>query len=314
MGLQLTFREKEEYLVLNLEDFRKEVMEGLREICGPEFNISERDVMKNNGVMLCGISIAGPDETVTPAIYLESFYSEYEQGKMNIKEVENEILKAYSAEKWDGEMSFDFISDFEEVKDRLIFRLINAEMNEELLKDTPHRRFLDLAVIYTVFVDGFFEIPGNIIVKNDLLDQWGVDEETLHEYAFINTPRIKTPVMKELSEMLLDVLGADSGLPEMDPDKGFLKMFVLTNCDKFYGDSPILYPGFLNGIRNAAGTDLFLLPSSVHEFIIIPDTGDIDPKELKDLVMSVNRSTVSKEEFLSDNVYVYRDGEISICT
>ncbi len=312
MGLQLYFREKEESLVLSFEDFRDEIMKDLIEICGPEFTIAERNVVKNNGVMLCGVSITAPDEVVSPAIYLESLYDEYENGKMNIQEVENEILRIYVSEKDCRNADMGYISDFDRVKDKLIFRLINADLNEELLKSTPHRRFLDLAVIYTIYIEDFLSSPGTITVKQDLMEEWGVDESTLYEYALVNSPRIKQPVMQEISDIIRDMMGNED-IDEDLADTGLIKMYVLTNSDKFYGDTPILYPGFLKNLRETTGSDFFLLPSSVHEFIVIPDTGNIDPKELKELVMSVNRSSVTEEEFLSDNVYVYRNEEISIC-
>lgn len=313
MGIKLSFREREESLVLSFPDFREEIMAGLTKVFGPDFVIAERDVVKNNGVTLYGISITGPDDNVSPAIYLESLYDEYEKGKINLREAENEILKVYSGGRSGTDQDMSYITDFEKVKDKLIFRLVNAELNSSLLNEIPHRKFLDLAIIYTIFVDGIFDTPGNIIVKNDLLEKWGCDEEELYKVSLENTPRIKEPVLRELSDMVLEIVGADEKAREEMNDPGLFKMFVLTNSDKFYGDSPILYPGFLKEVSKNSGSDLYLLPSSVHEFIVIPDNGKIDPDELKELVMSVNRTTVSKEEFLSDSVYVFRDDEISIC-
>ncbi len=318
MGMILNFREKEqEYHVLDFEEFRSEMVQGLREICGDEFTVEERDVTKNNGVILHGISITEEGGSVSPTIYLESLYEEYKKGSMNVGEAQNEILRVYSREKSCKGLNMYYITDFELVREKIIFRLVNADRNSELLKNAPHRRFLDLAVIYTVFIDGVFKTPGNVVIKNDLLEKWGVDEETLHELALENTPRLKKPVIKELSDMIFDLLGSRDDEKEEMKDElygtGAVKMYVLTNHDKFYGDSLILYPDLLSEIRKNCKTDFYLLPSSVHEFIIIPDDGVVDRQELKELVRSVNQSSVGDEDYLSDNVYLYKDSTLMIC-
>ncbi len=316
MDISLSFREKSpEYFVLDYEDFRNEVVSDLKEVCGPEFSVDVREVMKNNGVTLYGVSITGPGETVFPTIYLEALYDEYRKGNVNVKEAVNEILRIYSNEKNTGEVNMYFLTDFEKVRDKLIFRLINAEKNEELLKEVPHRRFLDLAVIYTVFIDDVFKTAGNVTVRNDLMKKWGVNEQDLFELSCRNTPVIKSPVMKELGEMIGELLTdvAGEGMGDEIYETGGIKMYVLTNSDRYYGDSSILYPGVLKELQEKMKTDLFLLPSSVHEFIIVPDFGQIDSRDLSELVKSVNETSVGAEEFLSDNVYLFSNEKITIC-
>jgi len=317
MDMQLMFKERSpEYFVLDFEGFREEVIEELLEVCGNEFLVEKRDVIKNNGVTLSGISITGPGETVFPTIYLEALFDEYRKGKMNIKEIVNEILRIYTKEKNVCGVNMSYLTDFDSVREKLIYRLINAEKNESLLKDIPHRRFLDLAVIYTVYIDDVFNSAGNVTVRNDLMEKWGVDEEELYILATRNTPRIKKPVIKELGEMLAELM--DTGECRDNAEdifgEGMVKMFVLTNCDRYYGDSIILYPGLLKDLRDMMKTDLYLLPSSVHEFIIVPASGGIGSSELSDLVKSVNESSVMAEDFLSDNIYLYKNDTLDICS
>ncbi|MBQ9550933.1 MAG: hypothetical protein IJU87_08980 [Lachnospiraceae bacterium] len=317
MDMQLMFKERSpEYFVLDFEGFREEVIEELLEVCGNEFLVEKRDVMKNNGVTLSGISITGPGETVFPTIYLEALFDEYRKGKMNIKEIVNEILRIYTKEKNVCGVNMSYLTDFDSVREKLIYRLINAEKNESLLKDIPHRRFLDLAVIYTVYIDDVFNSAGNVTVRNDLMEKWGVDEEELYILATRNTPRIKKPVIKELGEMLAELMDTGECRDSAEDifGEGMVKMFVLTNCDRYYGDSIILYPGLLKDLRDMMKTDLYLLPSSVHEFIIVPASGGIGSSELSDLVKSVNESSVVAEDFLSDNIYLYKNDTLDICS
>ncbi len=317
MDMQLMFKERSpEYFVLDFEGFREEVIQDILEICGNEFVVEKRDVVKNNGVGMSGISITGPGETVFPTIYLETLFDEYRKGKMNVKEAVNEILRIYAREKTGNSVDMCYLTEFDRVRDKLIFRLINAEKNEELLQDVPHRRFLDLAVIYTVYIDDVFDTAGNVTVRNDLMEKWGVDEEELYILAVKNTPRIKMPVIKELGEMIRELvdMGEYAASGEDITGEGRMKMYVITNRDRYYGDSIILYPGLLNGIRDTLNTDFFLLPSSVHEFIIVPDYGEIGKNELSDLVKSVNESSVEAEDFLSDNIYLYKNSILDICS
>jgi len=317
MDMQLMFKERSpEYFVMDFEGFREEVIQDILEICGNGFVVEKRDVVKNNGVGMSGISITGPGETVFPTIYLETLFDEYRKGKMNVKEAVNEILRVYAREKTGNSVDMCYLTEFDRVKDKLIFRLINAEKNEVLLKDIPHRRFLDLAVIYTVYIDDVFDTAGNVTVRNDLMEKWGVNEEDLYILAVKNTPRIKMPVIKELGEMIRELIDmgeyTDSG--EYIIGEGRMKMYVITNRDRYYGDSIILYPGLLNDIRDTLDTDFFLLPSSVHEFIIVPDYGEIGKNELSELVKSVNESSVEAEDFLSDNIYLYKNSILDICS
>jgi len=104
-------------------------------------------------------------------------------------------------------------------------------------------------------------------------------------------------------EEMQNVLNSESGM----------SMYILTNSDRFYGDAVILYPDVLSDLREMTGSDLYLLPSSVHEFIAIPCCEGADEEGLINMVRSVNRTSVTEEDFLSDNVYIYKDGHVTIC-
>lgn len=317
MGIELMFRECAASDTLDFEDFRKEVMADLSEVCGPEFLVESRDVTKNNGVVLHGLSVTGPDESVIPTIYLESLYDDYRSGNINVKEASNRILRVYAREKQGKDLDMYFITDFNKVREKIIFRLVNAGRNSDLLNTIPHRDFLDLAVTYTVYIDELLPCAGNVTVTYDLMKQWGTDENELFSLAMMNTPRIKKPVIKELSDMLLDLINeseADAFIRDAQIiGESSIRMFVLTNSDRYYGDSSILYPELLREFQHSMNCDLYLLPSSVHEFIIVPDTGNIRGEDLSELVKSVNETSVGEEEFLSDHVYLYKDHELNIC-
>ncbi|MCR5527298.1 MAG: DUF5688 family protein [Lachnospiraceae bacterium] len=282
---------------LILSEFIDKVVEDMSEICGPEFEVKKMSVTKNNSVELNGISIREKDAVVAPTIYLDSMYEKYAEGMMSVAEVENDILRIY---KTRGSLNVDVVglfSDFSRVKERIRVRLINKEANEELLKDVPHEDFLDLAVIYIV---DFSDFEGCIIIRNSHLQYWDVDFEDIKNIAESNMKTYDDVVVKRFGDIVSELSqGNDDG----DIYDGL--MYIMTNSRYTFGASGMLNKEKLSEIAEDLGRGFYLLPSSVHEIIIVPDSDDIDEEYMHDMVKSINRSEVSKEDFLSDSVYYF---------
>ena len=82
-------------------------------------------------------------------------------------------------------------------------------------------------------------------------------------------------------------------------------MFILTNTEKYFGAYSIFYPNVQQHVADVLNTSYFVLPSSIHEMILVPDSGLYTPRELQDMVKSVNQTQVDPRETLSDSVYYY---------
>ena len=195
------------------------------------------------------------------------------------------------------------ISAYENVKDRICFRLVNTERNWEFLEAAPHRDFMDLSAVYYVC----FEVTGgryaSITVTDRMADEWGVTEEELWETAFINTQKnLPAETMR-----MEDAISAFWGNTAAAPEEGN-GMVVATNIKKWYGAATIFYDDVLTRLTDILGERIFLLPSSVHEFIAIADDGSTDPAFLAEMVRGINRDMVSGRDFLSDSVYRYEKG------
>ncbi len=299
----------QEFSKLGFADFRKRIVEILSETCGSEFEVKEVQVTKNNSVELHGVIISEKDQNVSPTIYLENFYSDYKWGQKNVQEVATDILRVYSTHRIPEEFNIENFTDFESMKGRIIFRLVNKTRNKKLLSELPHRDFLDLAVIYVVTV---FEGKnhGTIKVRNEHMKLWDVSEEDLYDAAMKNMSELSSPYIREIGSVIEQLTGnADVGNME-DRDA----MYVLTNKSGNYGASGILIKDVLRDFSKKCGTDLYLLPSSVHEFILLPALEGISASVLRKLVMDVNRTVIEAEDFLSDEVYYYscENDEISV--
>lgn len=292
---------------LRYEEFRKELVNGIADICGEEFTVREEHVHKNNAKELFGVSIRNKNTNVAPTIYLEGFYEDFINGEKNLNEIENDVIRIYKLNCLNGNrINVDFFKDFSIVKEKLVYRLVNYDMNRERLKEIPHRRYLDLAIIYVLNLN---ECGGSITIRNEHLDIWNVDEETVYQYAEKNTPKAFKLKISRFSDMMLDILKDKEDVEPEDLDtlldNHMLPMFIMTNEQCMFGASSLLYKDSLKEFAEKIGSGFYLLPSSVHETILLPEDEKLNSENLEEMVRSVNETVVDKEVFLSDNVYYY---------
>ena len=216
------------------------------------------------------------------------------------------------------------------MKEKVCYKLVNAEKNAVLLREMPHRLWQDLAIVYyvPVSVKSAAEVA-NITVSNSMMGLWGgVNEDMLYRHARINTPRLfKAKIMPVLEmmknklqeiedpelKMIAKMLGAelDTQIPEGTP-----QLYVATNDRETNGAAVLLYDGLLEGFARRMGSDFYIFPSSIHETLFLPipsDLGDKDRSYMLEMVRGVNASgEVAPEDILSDNVYHYHVGDGSV--
>jgi hypothetical protein len=95
----------------------------------------------------------------------------------------------------------------------------------------------------------------------------------------------------------------DRGEPLVPEEVG--GMYVLTNASGSLGAAALFYPDVKEKAAELLGGDYYILPSSVHEVILVPDSADIKAADLCDMVKQANRTVVDEKDILSDNVYHY---------
>lgn len=312
---------------MNFLQFVNEVKKGLMEYFKDRAEITVSSVRKNNGVMLTGVVIMEKDSHIAPTIYLESFYEAYKNGT-GLRELLSQMEKIYENSRVSGSSkSLEFFQNFLKVRTKIFYKLINAEKNGELLKEIPFVPYLDLAIVF--YCDCSSELFGNaaILVKNSHLEMWGVDKEQLYLAAAANTPKnspceIQTmeAVMKEMfaeeirkelernrisySEQWLEEMAAQM-LADSEPPEGKTPMYVLTNRKRCNGAACVLYEQVLENFAKKINDNLYILPSSVHEVIMIPASFAGKASQLREMVEEINTTQVEDEEVLSDSVYFF---------
>lgn len=289
------------------EDLKKKICVKL----GDGFDIRINHIVKNNGVNLEGIVILRKGENIAPTIYVNNYYTQFSIGRQ-MESIIAEIISLYKDTALPKLDSFgEEILSFCNMQDKIIFRLIHYEKNKKELDTTPHIPFLDLAITFYCFVHKTSEMLGTVRVTWELMEKWGLDMDMLWERAKVNTPRLFPYQIFPIEEVLNGMQKEDANISEESQFIPKVPMYVLSNQSGVHGAAVLLYEDVLKSIANTylAGTypcDFYILPSSIHEVILVPCQEDDIKENLCKIVCEVNDTEVSEDEILSDSVYIYK--------
>ncbi len=285
-----------------LENVRKEVESRY----DSNVSVTLNHVMKNNGTELDGITIMEKDKNIAPTIYINSFYDRYREG-VSLKAVVSEIIRIYNQNKNSININADYFENYENVRKTIVYKLVNYQKNKKLLEDVPYKRVLDLAVVFYCLIEQRKGVSATALIHNEHLRIWNVTEDEIYNDALKNTPVLLAGSIVPMSKILSEI----AGTAPADNDEKVCEytdediLYVLTNSSRVNGAACILYDNLLKKFANDVHSDLYILPSSVHEVIIVPKKNAFDKSELADMVREVNEQGVSQDEILSDNVYEY---------
>ena len=280
------------------------------ELQGMQFSVVE--TTKNNGVILTGLNVQVPGENISPVIYMNDFYDEVKKGE-SIEETMESIASCIVHCRHDAMLNMNIgLHDIDSLKDRVTPMLINAKADKEMLQTMPHILVEDLAMIFKVDMslpggDG----RGTMKVKNEMLERWGISKEELYQKAASNVQKYDAPVMTPMSEMVFEFASGEKTNtnlleePQMISDFDNEMMFVLSNESRYHGTSALVCSEVMNKINELMPNGFYILPSSIHETLIVSKECGMGGKELGQMVREVNRDMVSREEVLSDRVYEY---------
>lgn len=285
---------------MEIDVFAQKVRDALRKELGEEYSVELKEVKKNNGVLLRGLTILGREGNVVPTVYLETFYAAYEDG-VPFSEVLRRIHEIYSEEMPRGKIDMEFFRTFCKVRDRICYRLIRIKGNEALLKEIPHVEFLDLAVCFYYAFSSASLGEGSILIYHSHMSLWGVRTQDLMRLAVENTPRLFPARLSPMSEILNEISDVrGEGVPARD-----IPLTVLTNERRIHGAACILYPEILSRLGEKCGKGIYIIPSSIHEVLLLERSEEEKPAKLKKMICEVNRTHLAPEEVLSDNLYLY---------
>lgn len=253
---------------------------------------------QNNGVMKDELLIRTAGSDYATAIGLEPFYQRHMAG-IDADTILDDISDTYFANMvFPGRLSANDLHIFERVKDYIYLRVINKEKNEKLLEQEPYMTKLDLAFVFRVHINSDFHMNISAQVTWDMLKAWHIDVQQLYGLALKNTARLFPARIASVTEVL-----QHQNYPGIE--EAACPLYVISNAQHVHGAAAVFYPDVLKQQARLWQSNIYLMPSSVHEMMMLAGNYDIMPQKLASIVREVNECAVAAVEKLSDHVYYY---------
>ncbi len=302
---------------MEYENFKDSLKMEVSNLVGGEPEIAIRRYVKVNGVAYDGLTIFDGESNLSPTIPLTEFYEQYTTGK-SLQSIAREVVSFYRDYRVPGKVSVDHFSDYAWAKERLRVRLLSRVMNVERLQDIPYRSFLDLAECLYLELEDVGIPNATCPVRYRELETWGKPFDEVRADAEENM-KIYEPgelsgigdVIKDLKEELKGMARKaerpeDFFLPEEEEMEAPARMYVLTTKGKTFGAAAILDQTALRTLAELLDRDIYIIPSSIHEVILLPDEPDSSPEVLRNMLVSINHCEVPQGDILSNHIYIYR--------
>lgn len=279
-------------------EFLRILKNNVSDMLGSQYEYQLREIYKNNGVKLDAITISKIGES-----YGKTLAIVYD-GADGYDEIFNKAWYIVDDFKNSADINIDKdinnYLDWEVSKDLVAYSLVNYKANKEWLENKPHVVLSDLAMVFYISVRGE---EGMIVawVDNSLIEKWNIEVNELPEIARRNTIRLYPAIIKSLEDMAGDL---DFGIKE---HKGILRtgIYVITNEVFNRGAAVIFYNGFLKSIADSLESDLVLIPSSIHEMLVMEKKEEMDYEYLQCMLVDINKNELQLVDVLSNNLYVY---------
>ena len=302
--------------MLSINEFKKEFIHSCKDALVKsgvkDMEIIERSVNKPQYGKWNGILFKPHGSYCAPTLYVEQFYPAYLQGKSVSRlsrDAVDVVLSSLSTASMLETPSFDLNKETSDIK----LRILNINRNKDFLKTVP---YIDTGcgfALVAYVVSGEFRAG----ITNDLLESMEISKEELFEKAFSYSFESDPAVMYEITDVLRNdeddrrnlLLTSDGSCIDYIDNETGIPLFVLTNKTTFWGSAVLFYPGVIEKIRDLLMDDFYILPSSVHELILLP-AKCADPEKLIEMIRSANETLIDCDEVLSDDLYICRSGKV----
>lgn len=294
---------------MEYEKFKEQFVEDLKERLeagGEKFSVDLNAVQKMNQNYEA-VTVKPEDAIIGVNLNMTEIYERYDRGMSYDTLVSEVAEKADRALHDRPDFNLEALQDYDQMKEKLSMEVVSAERNADLLEKVPHKNMEDMAVVYRFVLDSDSEGRGSILVTNQLMDNYGITAEQLHADALQYAPVMRPAVIQTMAETLLEMMGPEAKdmIPVLPDDP----LFVATVPDKIQGAGVLAYQDFMEQAAERVGGDFFILPSSIHEILLVRDDGTFDINHLEDMVKQVNETEVAPEDLLTDSVYHYDSKE-----
>ncbi|NLK73713.1 MAG: hypothetical protein GX288_00285 [Clostridiales bacterium] len=304
---------------MEFKEFSERLLVIIKSMLPEGYEAKLKTVHKNNNQKREALIISIGSSSMAPSIYLELYYNSLIKGR-EMNDIAKEII-SIALNNRSGEDVVSQISDPSTMSSKIVFRLINSTLNKVRLSEVPHIIIENMAKVYFIVLDINVDGVSSIMITNELLSLWNMSPEKLDALSNINTPKLFPSIIKNMNECICDILSDQKEELTIEEDEHFEeflndyimdmssreneRMYVLSNTKGINGAGAILYPNVLQELASKLNSDLYILPSSIHEVILLPARDRMSSRALRDMVIDVNSSQVAPEEVLSNEIYYY---------
>ncbi|MBQ6314233.1 MAG: hypothetical protein IJI11_01370 [Mogibacterium sp.] len=302
---------------MTIQDFiregRKAALRHFEDSGIQDVEISETEVVKANDCRLYGVSVRFDDMMAGANVYMDDLFEEYQKGADFDELIEEFVSRCeYALDVPPPLLAQSEDMEFEDVKNRLTLKLLDVRNNLSYMNGKP---YIDvgngLALIAVINCERSITSEWAISVTNDLLDIMDVDKETLLTEAMKNTQELEPAELVSLTEFFMRTVQMGEKSTNLleeemtDEIRAGGGAFCLSNRSKCQGAAALFYPGVMDRISEVISSGYYVIPSSIHELIIVPDNSRVKAEDLAYLLDEGNRSVVEREDILSCNIFHY---------
>ena len=261
-----------------------------------DFELTEQSVTKLNDITLHGVTARRKGSNSAPTVYLDSAYDDYRNGESLESIIKTFVDTVLNAEPIAPIRTADELDmHFDSIKDKLTARLIDTEINQMYLQSHPYGYVgAGLAIIAEINLGNGYRC----VITNEMAKQYDLNISEVLTTALENMQKRYPATLMSLESA---IFGGKDNILDGNGYIDTMGTLMIDGADGF-GATAIAYKGMGDRIRELIG-DYFILPSSLHELIVLKDNGAYDTAELKNMVMSANASVVDETDRLSNSVF-----------
>ena len=276
------------------------IVEAVKAGMGEGYEAGHREAVKNNGVILQGVWARRHGSACCPQVYVDGLLDKITGGEASVEEAAREVIGVFRRGLNEGERYVGILAGLsrEDVLGRVVYKLVRTEGNGERLERLFHKELMDMSAVYLIALDEGRSGMVSVAASDAVCRRYGIGLEELDVAARENTWRAGFCI-RRVVDILAEAVYSGPG----DPGVEGPEMYVVTSKSCLNGAAAMLYPELFGELAQMLGADLYVLPSSIHEVIVVPACGN--PDDLRKVVAEVNRSGVAGDEVLSGNVYRY---------
>lgn len=298
--------------VTSIDVFADLIKESISISLGDDFNVSVRESAKEDNTHIVCLVLEEKSSNRVHTICLNQIFACYRDGDITIPRIVNDIMSVYKTSNLETRFDMDMITDFSACKDKIYYQAISAKRTE-LLDNVPHIIMLDdIALIFRILISNDNNAISSIMIDNSLSSIWAKSAKELFDIAKYNTPSFFRGSIEPMGSVLIDMLSnhAKEPLPKEICDiilseDDACPLYICTNDQKHNGAGVMLYNGLLKDFAENINSNLFIIPASIHETLLVPMHIGIPISYLKDIVRDINKSCICSTDVLSDSIYFY---------